>query len=274
MLISRMATAFLLCLVASCSSVPVTHSGALSSYANLNAGRRPTDARAYIDHSALTTIRTVAISPTLIGPEASHAISSYADKVLLANAVDRGMCLVLAEKFELVRSRGAADLTVQATISTIVPTGKTAAGISKLTTLGTSAILPIGIPRLPIGLGGLAVEFEALGASGRQKAALTWARGANSIANAPRVSEIGDAYSLASAAGRRFGQMIVLSNENPGVSLPSAERIATSLGRRSSSDICNDFGRPTGIAGLAGRTLGVPPSWSDAGPDRSRLIDK
>jgi hypothetical protein len=270
MLISRLAAAVGLSLLSSCSTVQMTQSGALSSYTNLNAGRRPADAKTFVDKSALSAIRTVAILPTSIGPQASPAKASHADLVLVANAVDRAMCLALAEKFQLVRSRDAADLTVGATITTLVPTGKTAAGISRLSTLGSSIVLPVGIPRLPIGLGGLAVEFEALSPNGVQRAAMTWARGANSITNAARVSEIGDAYGLASGAGRRFGRMIVLSDENPGISLPSAEQLATSMGRRSTSDVCNDFGRPTGLAGLAGRTLGAPPSWSDTGPIRSR----
>ncbi|MHC1550210.1 hypothetical protein [Phyllobacterium sp. K27] len=50
-----------------------------------------------------------------------------------------------------------ADLLISATISDLIPTGATAAGLSKVTALGTSTLLPVGVPRLPIGLAGLAM---------------------------------------------------------------------------------------------------------------------
>jgi len=260
------ATAALLCIfLASCSSVAITQSGALSSYSNLSSQSRSSDAKTFVDRRGVASARTIAIVPASLSASASAQIPTLEDGALVANAVDRAMCLALAEKFEMVRSGNVADITIHATVSNIVPTGKTAAGISKVATLGTSAVLPVGVPRLPIGLGGLAVEIEALDAAGQQKAAMTWAKGANSITSSARISEIGDAYGLAGAAGRRFARIIAEASDDPGFRLPSAERVATSLGGRSRSEVCEDFGRSTGFAGLAGSMLGAPPSWSDGG---------
>jgi len=38
--------------------------------------------------------------------------------------------------------------------------------------LGSSAVLPVSVPRLPIGLGGLAVEAEAVDSAGVQLAGI------------------------------------------------------------------------------------------------------
>ena len=61
--------------------------------------------------------------------------------------------------------------------------------------------MPIPSVRVPIGLGGIALEGEAVDPAGYQRAAMLWARGANSFFGKTRVSPVGDAYELASSFG-------------------------------------------------------------------------
>jgi hypothetical protein len=247
-----------------CSSVSLTQTGAISSYKQLgpakgNLGK----ARSFVEGTSVAAASTVAIVPTAVTRQAASAAAAESDARLVANAVDRAMCIALSDRFVVVRQGQHADLTVRSTVTTIVPTGKTAAGVSKVVTLGTSSVLPVGVPRLPMGLGGIAIEAEAVDLHGTQKAAITWSRGANSITNSARISEIGDAYGLAGTFGREFGKMLVTAKTDTGMSWPSANRIGAVVGTRPKNAVCDDFGRSGGIGRLAGSIAGAPPSWTD-----------
>jgi hypothetical protein len=258
--------AVMVSVLAGCTSVPLTQSGAISNYSRLgDTTGKVAKSRSFVDASAVAASQSVAIAPTVLSPQAAAAAGNERDARLVANAVDRAMCISLSDRFVVVPPGHQADLTVRSTITTLVPTGKVAAGVSKVATLGTSAVLPVGIPRLPLGLGGIAVEAEATDLNGQQRAATIWSRGANSFTNSARISEIGDAYGLAGTFGRQFGRMLVTAKEKPGVALPSRERIGAAVGARPKNAVCDSFGRSTGIAGLAGSIVGAPPSWTDAG---------
>jgi Protein of unknown function (DUF3313) len=253
--------------VAGCSSVPLTQTGSLSSYSRLGPEKgRLTKSRSFADAPALLAATSVAILPATVSPAAADRVRDPAQEKLVSNALDRALCIGLSDKYRVVRPGEPADLTVRATITDIVPTGKVAAGISKVTTLGTSAVLPVGVPRLPIGLGGLAVEGEALDASGVQRAAIVWSRGANSITNSPRVSEVGDAYGLAGTFANEFSRMLVKGRETTGVSfdLPSSQRLNSQLGGAPKYAACDAFGRAPGVGGFVANAVGAPPSWADS----------
>lgn len=104
--------------------------------------------------------------------------------------------MALSDKYRIAALGQPADMTVRTVITDLVPTDKTMAGVSTAVTLGSGFVLPVSVPRLPFGLGGLAVEAEAVDSSG-VRAAAVWSKGANSITGKARVSEIGDAYGLA-----------------------------------------------------------------------------
>jgi hypothetical protein len=158
-----------------------------------------------------------------------------------------------------------ADLIVRTEITDVVLTNKTMAGVSTAVSLGSNFVLPVGIPRLPIGLGGLAVEGEAVDNNGTQLAAVVWSRGANSITNNARVSEVGDAYSLASNFGDYFSRMIVTGKSQNGlnISLPSGQRVRFALGAKPKYAACDVFGRSRGVAGVIADKVGAPPQWTD-----------
>jgi Protein of unknown function (DUF3313) len=252
--------------VVSCSSVPLTESGSLSSYNRLGpAEGKLTKTRTYVDTPALLSAKTVAILPANIAPKAAEKIKKASEDKLVSNALDRALCVGLSDKYRVVGPGEPADITVRAMITDIVPTGKVAAGISKVATLGTSAVLPVGVPRLPIGLGGLAVEAEAVDASGVQRAAIVWSRGANSITNSARISEVGDAYGLAGSFASDFAKMLVKGKPESGVSLdlPSGQKLKSQFGGAPKYAACDAFGRAPGVGGFVAGAVGAPPSWTD-----------
>jgi Protein of unknown function (DUF3313) len=121
--------------------------------------------------------------------------------------------------------------------------------------------------RFPIGLGGLALEAEAVDRTGRQTAAMVWARGADSLTSRPRVSPAGDAYDLAASFGNDFSKLLV-TGASPFKTLPSPpsmRRLGSLLGGAPKESACEAFGRGPGVAGLVGGAIGLPPEWTDKG---------
>jgi len=253
-------------LLAGCANIPLQRGTTLSSYQNLKRSNGTvTKSEMNVDPQALAMVRTVRIVPTTVSANAAAKVPNLSDQALTSNAVDRALCVALSDRFEIVGYDQPADLTVRASIVAIIPTDKTAAGISTVTTLGTAAVLPVSVPRLPIGLGGLDAEAEAIGADGVQKAAMVWSRGADSFTTAARVSSVGDAYALAGSFGNDFGKMLA-KGQTPfkGVgSLPSRQRVWSALGGKNKYAACENFGRGSGIAGAIGGKLGLPPGWTD-----------
>ncbi|MBX4898727.1 DUF3313 domain-containing protein [Rhizobium bangladeshense] len=252
---------------AGCSSVPLKEAGTLSDYNGLGpvVGRQA-KLRTYLNATQLANVTTIVIAPTQFSEEAAAKISSKEDRKLVTNAIDRSLCVGLSDGYQLVRTKENADLLLRITVTDIVKTDKVIAGVSTATSLGTRLLLPVGVPRLPFGLGGLAVEGEAVDATGRQQAAIVWSLGANSLTSPARVSEIGDAYSLASAFGNDFSRMLVAKQSRPGFKLPSAQRIQSSLGGKPKHSACEVFGRSPGVVGIISGRVGVSPRWiEDAG---------
>ena len=258
------------CLVASmlggCASVPLEQANSLASYEGLT----PVDGRLrkakYKTVSAdLVSIRTVYIEPTQVSATAALSTRKPSDQALVATAISRALCIGVSDRFEVVDRRENADLVVHATVVRIVPTNPTVAGVSTVASLGSSFVLPVSVPRLPFGLGGLAVEAEATTRDGKQLGAMVWAKGANSLTTDARVSQVGDAYSLATSFGNDFSKMLV-TGKTPfkGLpKLPSSQKLKSNLGGKPKYQACERFGRAPGLKDLAGSQLGLPPSWTD-----------
>ena len=167
---------------------------------------------------------------------------------------------------------------MRAFITRIVPTDEIAAAASSVTSVGMTVVkvtgvvtAPIPSLRFPIGLGGLALEAEALDRTGSQKAAIIWARGANSFSR-PRASRAGDAYEFASSFGGDFSKLLVTgaSPFKTLPSLPTMDGINSALGGAPKESACEAFGRGPGVPGLMGGALGLPPELTDKGPQDSR----
>lgn len=262
----------LMLLIAGCASVPLKQAGTLSSYDRLGQQKgNLSKARVYVDGNGLAPLRTARIVPTAFAFAAVPRVADTADRTLVTNAIDRALCVALSDRYQMVPTGQQADLTVRAVVTDIVPTNQAMAGVSTVVSLGTGFVLPVGIPRLPIGLGGLAVEAEALDGAGVQRAAMVWARGANSIQDNPRVSEVGDAYGLAASFGSEFARLLVLGKEPPAldVSLPSGQRVQSWFGGKPKYPACDAFGREPGLAGVVAGKVGAPPEWTDRRPART-----
>lgn len=255
---------------AGCASVPLKGAGTLKTYNNLGEQKGMlSKSRNYVDGNALASVKTVRVVPTTFAQSALSLVKTEQDRALVANALDREVCVALSDKFQIVSSGETADLTVRAVVTDVLPTDKAVAGVSTAVSLGGSAAgLPVGIPRLPFGLGGLAVEAEAIDRSGVQRAAMVWARGANSITNKPRVSEVGDAYSLATTFGNEFSSMLVTGKEPKplNIALPSGQRMQSWLGGEPKYAACDTFGRAPGLVGIVADKFGAPPEWTDKPP--------
>ncbi|MEZ2132132.1 MULTISPECIES: DUF3313 domain-containing protein [unclassified Sinorhizobium] len=249
-----------------CTSVSLKEGGTLTSYNNLGASKgKLSKSRIYVDGQGLAAVKTVSIVPTTFAFSAASRVKSEADRSLVSNALDRALCVALSDKYQMVAAGEPADLTIRSVVTDIVPTNKTAAGVATAVSVGTGFVLPVSVPRLPVGLGGLAVEAEAVDSGGTQRAAMLWARGANSIQNKPRVSEVGDAYSLASKFGSDFSRMLIVGKEPEGldISVPSRQRMQSWLGGKPKYAACDAFGRAPGIMGAVASNYGAPPEWTE-----------
>jgi hypothetical protein len=257
-------------LLSGCATAPLATSGSLSSYDSLAPSNGAlTQSRLHVDRAEVLAARTVAISPTSFSSEAAQVELSDKQRQIVANAVDRSICVGLSDRFQVVPAGQSADLKVHATITNVTVTDPAMAGASKVVAvvpMFLSLGFPVPVPRIPIGLGSLSIESEARDARGEQKAAMVWARAADSITSTARVSAAGDAYDLASAFGDDFSKLLVTAETpfNKGLSIPTMQRVTSSLGGAPKNAACDAFGR-AGIRGLVGGRLGAPPEWNDEG---------
>ncbi|MEY9195541.1 DUF3313 domain-containing protein [Sinorhizobium sp. CCBAU 05631] len=263
---------FLLSTVSSCANVPLHQGATLGSYAGMTAsGGTLTKAKLRVDPAPVLAAQTVRIVPTSAQIGSGTAFDPK-DLALVTNTIDRALCTGLSDRFKVVAPNQPADLVVRATVTDIVATNRAAAATSTVASLGVAAVLPVPVPRLPIGLGGLSVEAEAVGQDGSQKGAMLWSRGANMLTTKARVSTIGDAYSLSSAFGTDFSRMLVTGRDpfKGMMAMPSIQRMKASLGGDPKYEACKAFGSAPGIKGAVAGQLGLPPGWSDSGAAASQ----
>ncbi|PWE53379.1 DUF3313 domain-containing protein [Metarhizobium album] len=252
--------------IVGCAAVPLEQANSLTSYEGLipNNGRS-TKANYIVSSGDLGAAKTIYIEPTMVSGAAIQSAKKSSDRALVANVISRALCVGVSDRFEVVSRKDDADLIVHATITQIVPTNPTVAGLSTATSLGASVFSSVPVPRLPFGLGGLSVEAEATTREGKQVGAMVWAKGANFVTTNARVSQIGDAYSLAASFAGDFSKMLV-TGKTPFKGLPkipSGQRIKSGLGGKPKYPACEIFGRSPGLKDLAGSQVGMPPSWTD-----------
>jgi hypothetical protein len=253
--------------LSSCTNLQLQQAGTLESYDGMTkSGGMLTKAKLRVDSPPVLAAQTVRIVPTTVEISSASTFDSK-DLALVTNTINRALCTGLSDRFKVVASDQPADLTVHATVTNIVATNRTAAATSTVASLGASVALPVPIPRLPIGLGGLSIEAQAVGQDGTQKAAMLWSRGANMLTTRARVSTAGDAYSLSTAFGTDFSRMLVKGRDPfKGMpSMPSMQSMRASLGGAPKYDACEAFGTAPGVQGAVAGQLGLPPNWTDKG---------
>lgn len=255
-------------MLSGCATAPLATSGSLVAYNDL----KPEDgvttkSKLYVDKAGVLAAKSVRIVPTTFSNVALNAELSDKQRRVIANAVDRSLCIGLSDRFQVVPTEEAADLSVHVTITHLTVTNAGLAGASKVASIAPNFIgggVPIPVPRIPFGMGSLSVEAEAKDIGGRQRAAFVWARGADFITSTPRVAASGDAYDLASEFGADFSKLLVTA-ESPfkkALSFPSMQRMQSSLGGKPKYAACDAFGR-SGLPALVGGKMGAPPEWND-----------
>jgi hypothetical protein len=270
-------------MVAGCATAPLERSGSLASYDRLTASDGLlTKSQIRVSRTDVLAARSVRIEPTAFSAAAAKEPFTDEQRGLITNAVNRALCFALSERFQIAAPMETADLSVRAVITHIAPTDPVAAGASIVAGVVPSIVAPNvfipPVPRLPIGLGSLSVEAEARARRGGQKAAMLWARGANSFTSSPRVSSDGDAYDLATAFADDFGQLLV-TGESPFGKVPeppSIDKLNAILGGAPKQAACEAFGRAPGLAGMIGEKIGLPPGWTDRGapvPELPQQVD-
>jgi Protein of unknown function (DUF3313) len=273
----RRFTGYLLCslllghILTGCASAPLTASGALSSYSDLRPSRGMlTSARLKVDKELAMAATKVRIVPTNVSDAVTQPTLSPQQVKLVSNRIDRALCAGLSAQFEVVNPDQFADLTVHAVITHIDTTNKMAAGASTAASLGGTAAsaatgLPIIVPRLPIGMGSLSVEAEAINVQHQQVAAMTWARGADLLTIKARVSEEADAYALAKEFGADFSKLLTTGADPFTKPLPSMQGVSELLGGKPKYSACAVFGPNPGLRDALGGAVGLPPDWTDSG---------
>ncbi|GJE59727.1 DUF3313 domain-containing protein [Methylobacterium trifolii] len=277
----QLASAAALCLtVGACGTVLLNSTGSLTRYDRLKASTEAsTTARLYADRPALARTKTVRIIPTHFPESVAGSSLTAQERRLVANNADRSLCYELSLRYDVVSTRNA-DLTVRAQVTRVEATDLLGAGA----TIGTSAAVTIAgqvgigfaeglgripIPRVPIGLGSLTVEAEALDRRHEQRAAMVWGGAANSFTSQPRYSRASDPYDLAGDFGQDFG-FLLATGEDPfraPLTLPNWNRIrVTTLGEAPLDPDCEAFGRPPGVDGMLADYIGLPPEYTDKGP--------
>jgi hypothetical protein len=255
-----------------CATAPLVQGSGLSSYDGLQqSDGKITKSRLHVKKEQVAAAKTISIAPTQFPPNVAPTLSGE-QRALVANAVNRALCISLSDRFEVVAPGSPADLTVRAAVTHATETDEAAAGVSVAASIGTKFVdmgsVPIPIPRVPIGLGELSIEAEAVDRAGRQQAAIVWGRGATAFFSSPRVSKAGDAYELAGSFGEDFATLLN-KGESPfggvGFSVPSWQKISSNVGLAPKYAACESYGRSPGIAGLVGGKLGFPPEWTDDG---------
>jgi hypothetical protein len=282
-----LAAAALLTGVAACGTVLINTTGSLTRYDRLTKSTSTaTEARLYVDRPALQRAKTVRIIPTAFPPDVVGAAPlTPADRRLIANAADRALCYDLSLRYDIVTSRDA-DLTVRAQVTRVEATnligaGGTIAGSAAVTVasqLGVGFAEGIGripIPRLPIGLGSLTVEAEALDRRHEQRAAMVWGGAANSFTSQPRFSAASDPYDLAGDFGQDFGYLMATGDDpfTAPNTLPTWDRIrVTVLGEAPLDPDCEAYGRAPGLDGILTDYIGLPPEYGDKGPATGHVV--
>lgn len=253
----------------------------LSSYSGLTASDgMVTKSKLHVNKERVLEAKTVRIEPTTFPSTIAPKLTEQ-QRAVVANVVNRALCVGLSDRFTVVQPDAPADLTVRAVVTHATETDEIAAAASVAVSIGSKFVdinspVPIPIPRVPIGLGDLSLEAEAVDAQGQQQAAMLWGKGATAFFSKPRVSKASDAYDLAAAFAEDFTYLLVKGKSPFGANsfeLPSWEnawqkveqKFNSAFGLAHKYSICETYGRSPGLFGLVGGQIGLPHEWTDKG---------
>lgn len=258
-------------LLPACASAPLVEGFTLASYNRLApSDGMITKSRIHVNKEQVLAAKTISIVPTSFAAGVAPELTDQ-QRALVANVVSRALCFSLSDRFEVVTAGAPADLTVRTVVTHVTATNEVAAGASAVMSVGMNFVdigAPVPTPRIPIGLGNLSIEAEAVDSFGRQQAAMLWGRGATTFFSSPKASKASDAYELAGAFADDFGYLLVKGKSPFGgfdPSLPSWQKINSAMGLAPKYSACERFGRSPALVGLVGDKIGLPPEWTDSG---------
>jgi hypothetical protein len=261
-------------LLPACAPAPLVQGVGLSSYSAMTpSDGLITKSRIHVNKEKVLAAKTIAIEPTVFPPSIAPKLSDQ-QRDLVANTINRAVCISLSDRFGVVTPGEQADLTVRIAVTLVTETDEIAAGVSAAASIGMNFVnlaVPVPTPRVPLGMGNLSIEAEAIDRSGQQQAAMIWARGATALFGSPKASKASDAYDLAKEFGDDFGYLLIKGQSpfgSTGIDLPSWQKINSTMGFAPKYAACESYGRAPGVAGLVGDQLGLPPEWTDGGARR------
>lgn len=265
-------------LLSACATAKLVPGNTLASYSALTTSDGIiTKSKLHVTKERVLAAQTVKIVPTEFGSAAAPKLTAE-QRAVVANVINRAVCIGLSDRFVMVSPDMPADLTVRAVITHATETNEIAAGVSVAATIGMKFVetpYPVPIPRVPIGLGDISVEAEAIDPQGQQVAAMLWGKGATMFFSKPRISKASDAYELSAAFAGDFSYLLIKGKSPFGggvggdLSLPSWDRIKSSMGLAPKYSVCDDFGRSPGVLGIIGGHVGLPHEWTDKGDKKA-----
>lgn len=213
----------------------------------------------FVDADAIRELQALRL------PRYQIAAGAYAEPIserqaqIVGNHAARSLCKELAPYVRLTAedTDGAGDALIA--INAIQATGTGSAGLSSL--------LDFAVPgpfRLPAGLGALAADVEVRDAAGTQIFISRWARGANAITDAARLSSIGDAWQIAGQLGEDIVKPLLDQDvERSGTQRPKLDDAQVTANR----ELCDrTYGTLRVAARGAGFFLPMSPESMDPGP--------
>lgn len=231
-------------LLSACSTIP-EDKGSLSNYKNLDkTSGVASKFKSFSNKEKLKNYNSIYIAPTIIDQKVLDKVGD-ARIDLVANLIDRTICMNLAKSYEILSAQSDNALSMKLYITDFEPTGRAASTIS-------SAILV----RVPIGLGLLSAEGEITANDAGQLMAIQWSHKAAPVLTTGGLSKISDAYSFASE----------FANKTSKLAQPEGDRNNQDDIIKLRQKFCIDnYGKGTAAMGLS--QIGAPPEMFDKGKD-------
>lgn len=233
-------------LATGCAANGLQQADTLSDYGNLQTSeRRLLQVREWVDPQALLAVDTIYIPQAGIVPGVVE--NSGVDPVRFNRVVGKltqTMCRRLARGgFEITADPALASHQLRMNITGFETTNPVSAGASRL--IGFAIPGPLS-PRIPIGIGALAVEGEMLDSGNTQIAALIWSS-RNHLVSSGGFSEIGDGYDLAQVFADSFGDIIVTARDSVDGARKQTERgVCNAMFRAATGEDADDAALVTG----------------------------
>lgn len=187
-----------------CHTTAAPNSGYLSAYDGLDRAGRNSGVALHQrrDDQASDAVRAVFIEPAVFAPQVGQGLTEN-ERSMVLSEVDRQICFEVSERFVLAPEPGPEAATIRTAIVRLHPTGR----VGSVVSAAAGFFVPVVNIRPPMTTGGLAVESELLEAgTGRQIAAITWARNAQYVGrDSGSLSRVGDALQMAEPMGDAVG---------------------------------------------------------------------